>query len=72
MVGQKLAGLDDPNLRWLQQQVRVKNHPEWGVARVMRWYPASGERPELLRIMPQSVRAAQIVAVTDVELVFGT
>ena len=65
-----IAGLDDPNLTWLKRAVRVKTHPEWGEARVLRWYPAVGDEPERLRVMPEgSAARPQLVAVTDVELV---
>lgn len=65
-----IPGLDDPNLHWLKRAVRVKSHPEWGEARVLRWYPATGGEPERLRVMPEGATARpQLVAVTDVELV---
>ena len=61
--------LDDPNVSWMKRLVRVKRHPEWGVARVMRWFPAGGGQPERLRIMAQNEPAPKLVTVTDVELV---
>ena len=63
-----LSGLDDPRFNWLQQVVRVKDHPEWGMARVVRWFPAQGQLPERLRIMAENVTAPQLVLVSQVEL----
>ncbi|OGQ89978.1 MAG: hypothetical protein A2289_17190 [Deltaproteobacteria bacterium RIFOXYA12_FULL_58_15] len=65
---QEVIGLDDPNVDWLQREVRVKGHPEWGVSRVIRWFPAQGEQAEQLRIMPEKGGAPRVVSVTDVEL----
>jgi hypothetical protein len=67
-----ISGLDDPHVDWLQRTVRVKGHPEWGEARVLRWYPRVGETPERLRVMPVGAAARpQLVSVADVELVTG-
>ncbi len=64
------AGLDDPRRNWLQQVVRVTTHPEWGPARVLRWYPAAAGQPERLRLMTATLAAPQIVKVTEVEVVW--
>ncbi len=61
-------GTDDPNRDWLQRVVRVRSRPEWGRARVMRWYPATGATPARLRIMAEHMRAPQIVPVSDVDV----
>ena len=62
-------GQDDPTRVWLQRTVRIKSRPEWGLARVLRWYPASGTQPQRLRIMAQGIAAPQVVPLTDVEVV---
>ena len=62
------AGIDDPAVEWMKRSVRVKAHPEWGQARVIRWFPADGDQPERLRIMTRALLAPQIVAVADVEI----
>ena len=62
-------GQDDPTRYWLRLTVRVKTHPEWGLARVMRWYPAAAGFPQRLRVMPEKVSAPQVVSITDVEVV---
>ncbi|MFC1611592.1 hypothetical protein ACFL6C_11590 [Myxococcota bacterium] len=67
-----IVGLDDPNLTWLRRVVRVKSHPEWGIGRVLRWFPSMGDQPERLRIMPENNSKPQLVDVTDVELVGET
>jgi len=64
-----VTGLDDPGQHWMQSQVRVKEHPEWGVACVVRWYPSSGSQPERLRVMARNLRAARLVTVDQVERV---
>jgi hypothetical protein len=64
-----VTGLDDPNRSWLQRRVRVRSHPEWGVARVVRWYPATAGQPERLRIFAPGMRAQELVQASDVELV---
>lgn len=62
-------GTDDPTRQWLQRIVRVRTHPEWGKARVLRWYPASGGQPQRLRIMAEAHPAPQIVPLAQVEIV---
>lgn len=62
-------GLDDPTSVWLQRVVRVPEHPEWGEARVLRWYPAAGGRSQSLRIKAENHRAPQVVSVLEVEVV---
>ncbi len=62
-------GLDDLSRHWLQRIVRVKSHPDWGLARVVRWYPAVADQPERLRIMAKNLRVQQIVPIDDVEVV---
>ena len=62
-------GLDDPNQDWLQRVVRVTAHPEWGDARVLRWYPAAAGQAQRLRIKPINNPAPQVVSVLDVEVV---
>lgn len=62
-------GLDDPTSVWLQRVVRVPEHPEWGEARVLRWYPAAGGRGQSLRIKAENHRAPQVVSVLEVEVV---
>lgn len=71
MSVKQMPGLDDPSREWLRRVVRVKSRPEWGVARVIRWYPATEGRPETLRVMAQGVRSQQLVSVDDVELLDG-
>ena len=44
-------------------------HPEWGDARVLRWYPAGGGHPQRLRVMPYRQGTATIVDVSDVDIV---
>jgi len=63
------AGLDDPGRQWMQHWVRVKTHPEWGLARAVRWFPAEGGAPERLRIMTEQLRQPLLVDVADVNLV---
>lgn len=62
-------GTDNPTQEWLQRRVRVRSHPEWGVGRVLRWYPARAGNPPTLRVMMDRVRAPKIVKVTDVVVV---
>ena len=62
-------GLDDPTQDWLQRIVRVTAHPEWGNARVLRWYPAQGGKGQQLRIMPENHPAPKIVSILEVEVV---
>lgn len=69
MSKRQVAGLDDPSQEWLRRVVRVKSRPEWGVARVVRWYPAAEAGPETLRIIAQGVRSQQLVAIDDVEVI---
>jgi hypothetical protein len=64
-----VAGLDDPNRRWLQQLVKVRAHPEWGVARVVRWYPCANGQPERLRVFAHGMRAQKVVAISEIDLV---
>ena len=64
-------GLDDPSRDWLQCVIRVTPHPEWGEARVLRWYPASEGRGQTLRIKAENHPAPQIVSVLDVEIISG-
>ena len=61
------AGLDDPEQTWMQTIVRIPAHPEWGKARVLRWYPAEHEAPERLRIMAEHNARPVLVRVDDVE-----
>lgn len=63
------AGLDDPGQNWMQHLVRVTAHPEWGFARVLRWYPAEGSEPVRLRLMAEHRRQAVVVRADEVELV---
>ena len=63
------AGLDDPSKNWMQHVVRVTKHPEWGLARVLRWFPAEGVEPVRLRIMAEGLRQQQVVRADEVELV---
>ena len=66
------AGLDDPRANWMQRVVRVTAHPEWGCARVVRYFPPTATAPERLRIMadgggqPQIVRADEVVVLSPV------
>ena len=62
-------GLDDPNQLWLRRLVRVPAHPEWGEARVLRWYPAQGDKSQQLRIKPAKHGAPKVVSVLEVEVV---
>ena len=62
-------GTEDPTRRWMQHRVKVRTHPEWGEARVMRWYPAAGGLSQRLRIMADNSHIPQIVSITDVEIV---
>jgi hypothetical protein len=62
-------GTDDPRTTWLQRTVRVTGHPEWGTARVMRWFPAGGGQPPRVRIRCSAITAPQIVAVSELERV---
>ncbi len=62
-------GLDDPRRHWLQRIVKVKSRPDWGMARVIRWYPAVADQPERLRIMAKNLRAQQMVSIDDIEIV---
>lgn len=61
-------GMEDPTRQWLQRRVRVRNHPEWGIGRVMRWYPAHSGQPARLRVMMEGRRSPQIVQVADVDV----
>ena len=63
------AGLDDPGKNWMQHVVRVKNHPDWGFARVLRWYPAAGNEPVRLRIMTEALKQPQIIRADEAEIV---
>jgi hypothetical protein len=65
------AGLDDPRKSWMQHLVQVKLHPEWGWARVLRWYPAEGLEPVRLRIMAEGMPQPQVVRADEVEIVDG-
>ena len=65
-------GTEDPSRQWLQKTVRVKGHPEWGLARVLRWYPAAAGLAPRLRILPHNITAPQVVALTDIEEVKAT
>ena len=62
-------GLDDPTSAWLQRVVCVTEHPEWGEARVLRWYPAGGGKGQTLRIKAENQRAPQVVSVHEVQVV---
>ena len=62
-------GLDDPNQDWLQRIVRVTAHPEWGDARVLRWYPAQAGKAQKLRIRAENRPAPMVVSVLEVEVV---
>jgi len=62
-------GLDSPTQIWLRRRVRVKSHPEWGVGRVMRWYPAAAGEPVRLRVMMHGIAAPQVVPLPDIEVV---
>jgi len=62
-------GLDDPTHDWLQRVVRVTAHPEWGDARVLRWYPAGEGQGQSLRIKAENNPAPQVVSILDVEVV---
>jgi hypothetical protein len=62
------SGLDDPGKNWMQRLVRVPSHPEWGHARVLRWYPAEGHEPVRLRIMADGMRQPQVVRADEVEI----
>ena len=63
------GGLDDPTQGWLQRIVRVTAHPEWGNARVLRWYPAQGGKGQQLRIMAENHSVPLLVSVLEVEVV---
>lgn len=63
------GGTDSPTQQWMRQRVRVNTHPEWGVGRVLRWFPAGGGLPARLRILCENLRAPRIVSTTDVEIV---
>lgn len=63
------AGLDNPDRRWLGQLVRVKSRPEWGILRVVRWFPQAGEGSERLRLMPFNGGSQKVVDATDVDVV---
>ncbi|MBI5511965.1 MAG: hypothetical protein HY903_24675 [Deltaproteobacteria bacterium] len=63
------AGLDDPTKQWMQRLVTVQDHPEWGVSRVLRWFPAEGNEPERLRVMPEGHRQPQLVRADAVAVV---
>lgn len=63
------GGLDDPTQDWLQRIVRVTAHPEWGNARVLRWYPAQGGKGQTLRIRAENHPAPKVVSVLEVEIV---
>jgi len=66
---QDTDGTDHPTEVWLQRTVYVPAHPEWGQARVMRWYPATGGLPPRLRIMCAGLSAPQVVQVSEVEII---
>jgi hypothetical protein len=63
------AGLDDPGKNWMQHLVRVPRHPEWGTARVLRFYPAEGGEPVRLRIMAEGARRPQVVRADEIEVI---
>ena len=63
------AGLEDPDQHWMRHAVRVKSHPEWGTVRVLRWFPAVGDQPAMLRVYPPTTAVPSLVPVTDVEIV---
>ena len=62
-------GLDDPTQDWLQRVVRVIKHPEWGPARVLRWYPSVAGNAQMLRIKAQNKAAPQLVSILEVEVI---
>ena len=62
-------GTDDPSRAWMQRTVRVLSHPDWGLARVVRWYPAAGGRVASLRVMAEKNDSPQVVPISDVEIV---
>ena len=64
-----VIGIDDPTQRWLEKRVRVTAHPEWGRARVTRWFPGASPGPERLRILPENERAHKVVLVSEIEVV---
>ncbi|MBJ80476.1 MAG: hypothetical protein CMH60_04085 [Myxococcales bacterium] len=61
-------GTEEPIEQWLRKTVRVRKHPEWGNARVLRWYPAAGSTPQRLRILAENNPAPQIVSILEVEV----
>ncbi len=62
-------GTEEPIEQWLRKTVRLPGHPEWGTARVLRWYPAVGLEPQRLRILAENKSAPQVVSIYDVEIV---
>ena len=63
-------GLDDPNQGWLNCRLRMRKHPEWGILRVLRWYPAPVEGGgQTLRVLREGSQLPQMVAVREVEIV---
>ena len=63
------GGMENPSRNWLQHRVRVTTHPQWGVGRVMRWFPAGDGNPARLRVMMTKAEMPQIVRVSDVEII---
>ncbi|MDP7039387.1 MAG: hypothetical protein QGI45_09530 [Myxococcota bacterium] len=62
-------GTEEPIEQWLRKLVRLRAHPEWGTARVLRWYPAVGLEPQRLRILAENNPAPQVVSIYDVEVI---
>jgi hypothetical protein len=63
-------GLDDPNQGWLNRRLRMRKHPEWGILRVLSWFPATVEgEGQRLRVLRPGQQSPQMVAVRDVEIV---
>jgi hypothetical protein len=65
---QATAGLDNPERRWMEKLVRIKSHPEWGILRVIRWFPAASGQAEMLRVFSSHLTAPQIAGTADVEV----
>lgn len=63
------AGLEDAAQQWMQRGVRIKAHPEWGVVRVLRWFPAVGQSAAKLRVFGSSMAAPLVLTIDDVEVV---
>ena len=61
-------GTDDPNRRWIDQLIRVKTHPEWGQGRVLRWYPASADQPQRVRVFCDGLPVPKGVLVDEIEI----